>query len=455
MLASEMVKTLSMPLPEDILKHKWAGNFELALRAIQSRLDDPAAPELLKARLAVEAERIRRLPTQYPFDRAGALEAMQKLVPDFTEEELDAYEARGMVDMIYVKGEKRYFVRWHRTLVKYPELAARAGHAVTADSAWLDPMIAEIREKGVLSRRICMKAGVSVDDDAFVPGDYRAWLPLPARSAQQSDIVIDAPEAAFISPEDAPARTAYFERHMDTNAPFTAKYAYTATIRYADPLNAPAPAAPLYHDALPVCEEDLSEQEPYIHFTPYLRALAAQLTENAADDAHKARAIYDYVTTKVNYAFMRDYFQIDNLAEYCAINQRGDCGLQALAFITLCRIVGIPARWQSGMAVEEDGGGSHDWAQFYLPGWGWLFCDPSYGGSAWRCGSTVRHDFYFGNLEPCRFVANRVFGADFTPAADFLRWDPWDNQCGEIQRVGAELPFTCRQLSDFADLAEE
>ena len=83
-----------------------------------------------------------------------------------------------------------------------------------------------------------------------------------------------------------------------------------------------------------------------------------------------ARKFYDFVTTQVKYSFVRDYFQIPHLGEYAAANLKGDCGLQALLFILLCRISGIPARWQSGLAVEPDYVGSHDWAQFYVDGWG-------------------------------------------------------------------------------------
>ena len=50
--------------------------------------------------------------------------------------------------------------------------------------------------------------------------------------------------------------------------------------------------------------------------------------------------------------FARDYFQIDDLGEYCAVNRKGDCeALQAPLFILLCRVSGNPARWQSGLSV--------------------------------------------------------------------------------------------------------
>lgn len=451
MNADACVRTLSMPLPEDILKRKWAGDIDGAIAAIELRLKEEL-PAMLRDRLICERERLRRLPTQYPWNRKQALEQLQKLVPGITGEEMDAYELAGKIDYLYLGGEKRYFVRFHKTLAKFPELMLRAGKTELSASPWLDPMIEKIKREGSLTRRITLSTSIFVDEDAFVPGEYEAWLPFPAPCAQQSDVVLLSGDPDHIATEDAPARTAYWKRTLDTHGKFAMTYAYTSRIVYADPRNQPAPAAPLYPNAAPVVPEDLAEYAPYIRFTPYLRALAADLTKDAATPVERAWRCYEFVTTKVNYSFMRDYFQIDDLGEYCAINLKGDCGLQALLFIILCRICGIPARWQSGMSIDPGYVGSHDWAQFYLEGWGWLFADCSYGGSAYRCGSTERHAFYFGNLDPMRMVANCRYEAPFDPPANFFRFDPFDNQSGEIARIGAEYPFTGRQLDGDADM---
>jgi transglutaminase-like putative cysteine protease len=50
------------------------------------------------------------------------------------------------------------------------------------------------------------------------------------------------------------------------------------------------------------------EKAPHIVFTPYLRALAAQLTEGITSPAEKAKRIYDYVTLNVRYHFQPSYF---------------------------------------------------------------------------------------------------------------------------------------------------
>lgn len=445
------VDSLSMPLPEDILKRKWAGDLEGAIRAIDRRLK-LELPEMLRARLVCERERIRRLPTQYPWNREQALAKLREIVPSVTEEQFDDWELDGRIDFIYINGEKRYFVRCHRSITKHPDLVRQAGREVSPVNDWLDPMIREIKEKGSLTRRITLETSIYVEKEDFVPGEYLMHLPFPAISAQQSDIQLIEGDPDGIAPEDAPARTAHWRRQLDAWHEFVLKYSYVSSIKYADPLHQPAPAAPLYPNVAPPCDDDLAEFGAFMRFTPYLKALAADLAKGASTPAEKAWRFYEFITTKVDYSFMRDYFQIDALNEYCAVNLRGDCGLQALLFIVLCRIGGIPARWQSGMAVEPSYTGSHDWAQFYLDGWGWLFADCSYGGSAYRYGNAERHQFYFGNLDPMRMVANRAFQADLTPGLSVLRVDPYDNQAGEVERIGAELPFTMRQIDGRAKL---
>lgn len=445
------VDSLSMPLPEDILKRKWAGDFEGAVKAIDARLA-MKLPDMLRARLECEKERIRRLPTQYPWTKAQALQKLQELVPSVTEAQFDEWDLQGRLDFIYINGEKRYFLRCHRSIAKHPDLVRQAGKDASPVNEWLDPMIHEIKEKGSATRRITLETSIYVEKEDFTPGEYIFHLPFPTPSAQQSDICLIEGNPDGIAPSDAPACTAHWRRSLEQWEEFKLKYSYVSCIKFADPLNQPAPEAVLYPAEPAPIEADLAEYGAFMRFTPYLKALAADITKDAVTDVQKAWKCYEFVTTKVDYSFMRDYFQIDDLNEFCAVNLRGDCGLQALLFIILCRINGIPARWQSGLAVEPAYTGSHDWAQFYLEGWGWLFADCSYGGSAYRYGAAERHAFYFGNLDPMRMVATKAFQAPLTPEIDVLRVDPYDNQSGEVQRLGAELPFTMRQIDGKAKL---
>lgn len=432
----KMNSALALPLPEDIESKKQAGDFHAAIRAINARLAG-RLPILLRARLEIEKERLRRLPARHPYNRSQAIEKAREYIPALTEKQFDALEDQGRISFIYFNGEKRYFLRFVKTLRMFPEIT---GVPESPESEWLDPVIEQIRTKGSITQRITLESFVSVEPESFVPGDYTIHLPFPIPCAQQSGIELLSGNPDSIAPEDVSQRTAVWHRHLDTPEKTFLRYRYLSTIRYADPLHQPAPPEPLYPDEIPVSSADLSEED-FIRFTPLMRSICEEVTAGAVSPIEKAWRIYDYITTHIKYALMRDYFTIDNPAEYCAVNGTGDCGLQALMFITLCRIAGIPARWQSGLDVEETEAGSHDWAQFWIAGWGWLFADPSFGGGAFRRGSESRRLFYFGNLDPMRMAANRRFAAPFHEPLGAIREDPTDNQGGEIARHGAEFPY--------------
>ena len=78
----------------------------------------------------------------------------------------------------------------------------------------------------------------------------------------------------------------------------------------------------------------LEEQPPHILFTPYLRALAAELTGGVEEPLEKARKLYDFVTLNVKYSYVRAYFGLENIAENCARNLVGDCGI--MPFLLRC-----------------------------------------------------------------------------------------------------------------------
>ncbi len=128
-----------------------------------------------------------------------------------------------------------------------------------------------------------------------------------------------------------------------------------------------------------------------------------------------------------------------SIVEKVLATRRGDCGVQTLLFITLCRAAGVPARWVSGWVVYPSGWNMHDWAEFYVEPHGWLPADCSRG---WRDDEDpdVRH-FFFGNSDAYRMIANVEACASFDPPTPHWRSDPVDNQRGEVQWEGGNLYY--------------
>lgn len=435
MLVKKMA-ALGANMPEDIMKKKWAGDYEGALQLIDYRLKNADITPLLRDRLEIEKQIIERLPREYPIPRDEAIRMVQERIPDFTEAEFDQLELDGALDYMYIHGERHYYRRFLQTLLHVnPMIIKRAKVEPDPEDAMLDETIASIKKNKEEKWHIRIRHEMQVRDFAFIPGEtYLAHLPLPMPCAQTDNIhLISIDEDAVIAPEEYPQRTASFKRKLDTSERFSVEYEYDNVARYVDITKAPEGNMPVYPNAAPVCDADLAEQLPHIRFTPYLRSLAEQLKGDSTEPIEIVRNIYTYVTTKVKYTFMREYFTVENGSEYAALNLKGDCGIQTLLFITLCRICGIPARWQAGLYTPADGIGNHDWSQFYVEPFGWLFCDCSFGGSAWRAGNMERWNFYLGNLDPYRMVCNSAYQQSFYVPKQHVRIDPFDNQCGECE----------------------
>lgn len=443
---NETFRYLNIGLPEDILRHKMKGDFAKAIALIDKRLASNRLTEALRKCLIVQREIIKRLPFDYPYTKEEALKVAQEAIPDFTEEEFDERVEEGKIGWIYVDGEMHFFNRYFETLCKVEEgFAKRAGiKVVGVESAGkeaeeknrLNLCMKKMKTKGYVKNRIRIRASVKVKQENFESGMFvRVHLPLPAACEQQSEIQIEKifPENGKISPESALQRTICWEEFMEENHEFLVEYSYVHKATY--------------HDlSEKKCEENqpefyLQEEAPHIVFTPYLKALTESVTAGAKDSLEKAKKIYDFITNNMKYTFMPAYFVLENIAEMCARNFTGDCGVFTLLFITMCRCAGIPARWQSGLTAEPDFCGGHDWAQFYVAPYGWLYADTSYGISAVRAENEERRQFYFGNLDAYRMVANSEFQAPFTIEKEQWRADPYDNQVGEIETDQKGLSF--------------
>ncbi len=440
------LKYLSVPLPEDLEKLKWFGDFARMERVIDLKLANASLPLALRKRLELEKEIIRLMPGEYPFTAEEALQRLREVFGDFTAEELDSLRDQDAVEWAYINGELRFKDNFLSNLIKTRAqyaLRVRDHHRLTYaehNAALLTDAVAKMKNQGGMGMRFHMKSTMTLRPGRENAGrEATVWLPIPIEYAQVKNfkILSLSHPNAVVSPEDFPQRTVCFHGPADENRPFSVEYEYETHMRYIKP----DPA--LVTDSQPTFYTE--EYAPHIRFTPYLKALAAEITSGEKNPLIAARKIYDFITTRVMYSYMRAYMTMPMVPEYCATSLKGDCGVQALLFITLCRICGIPARWQAGLYVEPLDVGSHDWTQFYVAPYGWLFADPSFGGSAWRAGAKERWDFYFGNLDPYRMPANSEYQHDFFIPARFLRHDPYDNQQGEAEYQEGPVPSAERE----------
>jgi hypothetical protein len=293
----------------------------------------------------------------------------------------------------------------------------------------------DLKDGDEMKAHIHIRHDLWLDPDVIEEGkNLHVYMPVPLERAQIHNLkVINvSPEPKHMPEEGDIMPTAYFEEKAAPGQVFSVEYEFDNILKYVDmsKVDFDAIAAEPYPEDV-ICYTQ--EKGPHIVFTPYLKAMAAEIKGDETNPVKIARRIYDYMTCNLRYTYVRDYASIDIIPEWMALGRRGDCGVQALLFITLCRICGIPARWQSGLDSEPGSIGSHDWAQFYVPTLGWRWADLSFGLAAKMRNHDARWNFFFGNLDPFRIPTNCDVNGAYNPPMKFMRMDPCDNQGGEVE----------------------
>ncbi len=426
------LKFLTVPLPEDIQKVKLYGNFSLAQIMIDLRLKQDI-PTALRKRLELEKDILLRIPSQYPFTKPQALDILIKSIKGFKSSELDTLFQNNSIEWIYVDGQVHFHQLFLENLLKtkkqYADRITNQDNISDGikNAKLLNETILKIKEKKQLNYYFHISATLSITPEAVKRGEkLLIQLPLPIEYAQIKNVHLlkTSKKPVLIASEDYPQRTISFDGIGKNDTDFSIEYEFNVHTNYHNL------TAEKVNNAQPTFYTE--ELLPHIQFTPFLKTLAAEITGTETNPLIRAKLIYEYITSHIMYSYVRSYSTILDISSYIASGMKGDCGIQALLFITLCRICNIPARWQSGLYATPLSIGNHDWAQFYIAPYGWLFADCSFGGSAYRQKAKERRDFYFGNIDPFRIPFASEFQHDFAIASKFLRSDPYDNQIGEV-----------------------
>ena len=438
-LPVEDLKYLAVGMPEEVKMYHFAGDFGGELACIDRWLERDL-PTCLRRRLEIQRIFATQLLDDYPLTRADVVEGMRERYPAASEATLDAFIASGNVDYILKEGEMRFQHQAISNIFKThshelerlqnPDLPDPAPMAAVPEN------IRIMRERGSRAFRYEVEHWMRLEPEAERPGELlRLWFPYPvACDTQPAEEIRLISSSHPVTVTGTVHRTAFMEVPCEAGATYSVRFSFVNRARYTaldldTPTHLPAGEG-LTEDELALYT---GEQYPHIRFTPFIRSLALEIAGEETDPLRLARRVYDYICAHVRYSYVRDYLLIENIPEFVLMNGYGDCGTMALAFITLCRALGIPAKWQSGSSCSPDGIGSHDWAMFYVAPYGWLYCDPSYGEGAARAGNEIRRAHYFGNLDPFRLVASNEFQQPLCPDKALCRMDPYDNQCGEAE----------------------
>jgi hypothetical protein len=341
---------------------------------------------------------------------------------------------------------------------------------------------------------ISLETEVSIEfrikDSSFRPGTVRIHLPAPVNASwlKEGRLIDSEPFFRMMSVEDFPQRSAYFNEILSENETFSIGYGFTSLHKYLKPdislidsvpqktfevedikrfmklshcgcesYTALAPDAVTIRDAAP--SEGLTFKDEYYAFLSengisVSRPMAennACVSENkisetlpgASNRGTLARRIFDLIIDKYT---------------------PGPDETLSMAFVSMCRMCGIPARWQGGYAsgdivpaasgtetAETSLGNNnvytgiaHDWCLIHLLPYGWIYADPEYA-------KNFGNDYFFGNIDPFMVPTATEPSANLYPAKDYERADKIFNVRGEAELIPGKMTgsgqYTGRGLS--------
>ena len=435
------------------------GQFTEAASLLRNALAMPGSDSAERTMLAFELDRLDRIRLDYALTREKLLVQVKRSVKDVTTEELERWIAEGKFDRRIIDGEERFLgVSRSNLFWRYPEIVARRinppDERPFEQLVWetCSAISKEAERTGtarVLPKRFHTVMRLTVDPHTVAPGSIiRGWMPIPRLFPHQHDFRMAASSSPVkeLASDLAPVRSAYLEQPADSvgGAVLRIEYDYTAEgVRFS--LD-PARVRP--YDRNDADVKSFTAEGPHIVFTGKMKALSQEIAGNETNPLLKAKRFYEWIAEHIQYSYALEYSTIRNIGEYCLTKRYGDCGQEAFLFMTLCRLNGIPARWQSGWFTMPGGKTIHDWSEIYIPPYGWIPVDPYMGIFAMQYLKSLNReqrlevrDFYFGGLDQYRMAANGDHCQTLTPVKHTFRSDVVDFQRGELESGEKNLYF--------------
>ncbi|HNP34760.1 MAG TPA: transglutaminase domain-containing protein [Woeseiaceae bacterium] len=441
-----------------------AGQFRVAEEAIAKELVRPGLSPEAQEKLLFQRERMQRILLDFTLDTSDVFAQVREQIPDLGEAEFTRWDSEGLFEYQLIDGQRRYFNRSPSNLFRLSaDARARRKDQVPLIDGPMEALNEHHREvhnlaianesSSVAPQRVRVTQSITVDSDAVPAGEtVRAWIPFPREiPGQQEEIEVLAsdPPARIVAPATALQRTVYFEKKAVAGEAtmFSVSYELTVFGRYISVNSDNAVPATITPELAPF----VAERPPHIVFNESMRVFSRQIVGDETNPWRIAQRLFAAVDN-IPWAGAREYSTITNISDYALHAGHADCGQQTLLLMTLLRLNGIPARWQSGMVYsDQDYWNLHDWGQVYIAPYGWMPMDVTFGRFA--SGNSLEW-FYLGGLDAFRIAFNDDFGQQFEPPKQHMRSETVDSQRGEVEWSGANLYFDQWDYSFNAELVQ-
>lgn len=433
------------------------GQFTFATKLILEYLDDDMISGVDRQKYSFELERLKRVQADFTKTPLEVQEYIKTYYSEVSAEDMQRWDNEKSLEYKIIDGEKRYFSEAARNLFRideemrhlwkatHPEEKITSGSGAALDLDLHNESIIEstrvLKQPYAEPKRLRIRQSLEVRPDVVPEGELiRCWLPYPREIELRQDaidLIESQPNQVQIAPSEALQRTAYLERRACAGQSTCFSIEYELTTKG------------IFHDIDPekvidikdreACQPFLQEVSPHIVFTDALRNLSKRIVGNEKNPYRIAQLLFAWVYTHTPWASAREYSSIRCIPEYVLEHKHGDCGIQTLFFISLCRLNGIPARWQSGWELQPPDDSMHDWGMIYFEPYGWVPMDITYG--LRKSTDPALRWFYLSGMDSFRIIFNDEISQPFTPSKRYERSETVDNQRGEVEWAGGNLYF--------------
>lgn len=407
-----------------------AGNFEAAIRLYHDAyLQYQADGDLAGAKKALNrGSHTLRVTGEFPLNRTEVETAINETFPGVTAEIRAGWLSPDKSQVIRSDGRDLYFadtvsnIRFHNldlmrnqtvaqgTSPFFDELKARVAITpVPGSEPYLNPITIEGTEQLTIPTGLLPKNGT-----------LRLWVPMPVTiSSQQNVTILSVEPARYVKvPPDPSADLGlvYLEVPLgDVTGDaltITTQFQFTGVEQrfVIEPSKVGS-----YNTSGPEYRKYTSPGKNIVT-TPEMSQKARDIVGNETNPYLQAQKIYWYIMETLPYSHVPHYrLEAAGVPEstYVLETGFGDCGSQSMYFAALCRSLGIPARAVGGYQLVPGYEGTHFWAEYYLPAYGWVPVDVTIAEAVdWAYNATEEErqqwkEYYFGSLDPYRYVIQK------------------------------------------------
>ncbi|HEY4415490.1 MAG TPA: transglutaminase domain-containing protein [Verrucomicrobiae bacterium] len=426
------------------------GHWRQAQQEIAQELAQTNLSFSTQEELRFQADRMLRIRRDFSQTRDQVYQKIRATMPGVTDQQLAQWEQSGAIEFLDIDGTHWYFNKAADNVFRLAPEAKAFKAAQHPSHAEMDDLLNDVHEyvAGYDQTKSPWHSPqtwqvtytLSVPAGTVPPGEIiRAWLPWPHSGNRQSNIRLLAtdPPQFLPAPTNEALASVYLEKPALTNAPteFKLVFKYTSTAYY-QPID-PAIVVPAATND-PALTPFMGEEPPHIVFDDAFKTISTKVIGDETNPYRKAQRIFEWVFRNVTWTTAREYSTITCLPELALGMHHGDCGMKTMTFMTLCRLNGIPARWETGWVVS-DNSDMHDWCAIYLAPYGWVPVDVTRG--VLPAKTEAEKWFYLGGMDPARLVVNTDFNQPLYPAKTHFRSEIVDFQRGEVEWRGGNLYF--------------